>query len=598
MTFKQIAKYFESIEEVSSRLKITAILAALFKKLEPEEVKVVSYLIQGRLVPLYKSLEFGMANKLVIKAILETLSLDKKVFNTQYKKTGDLGITVENFKRESLFSEEKELAVRDVYDSLLDIARASGNGSQTVKANKLSFLIKNSDPLSCRYLVRIIVGRMRLGFSAMTILDAFSWMMKGDKSLRKEIERFYHVNPDLGLIGELIKKEGLNGLKEIKPRLFTPIIMMRAERLPHPKDIIAKIGRCIIEPKYDGFRIQVHYQKKTGEIKLYSRNLEEVGFMYPDLVAGIRKEVNAKEAILEGEAIGFNPVTNRLLPFQETVQRKRKYGIDKKAKEVPLKLFTFELLYLDGKNLISTPFIKRRKLLEQVIQSSPSNFSQRTVLIAPKIITNDEKKLVTLFNKSIAKGLEGVIAKKLDGVYEPGARDWNWIKYKRSYSSKIEDTIDCLVMGYDLGKGKRTNFGIGAFLVGIYDPGRQEFLTIAKIGTGLTDDEWRRMRKECDRFKIDKKPPVYNVDKQMNVDVWVNPGIVVEIKADEITRSSVHTAGRKMRRTKTGQAWEVDKSGFALRFPRLEKFRSDKRPEEVTTLKEMREMFIAQKTKR
>jgi len=595
MKFKQISEYFKSIEEVSSRLKITEILADLFKEISGEEIKIIPYLLQGRLVPLYKTLELGMANKMIIKAILEALNLDRKVFNDQYKKSGDLGVTVEDFKKRSLFSEERELSINDVYEQLLAIAKASGNGSQTVKADIFSSLIKKLDPLSCRYLVRIIVGRMRLGFSAMTILDAFSWMIKGDKSLRKKIEKFYHVNPDLGLIGELIKKEGLDGLRKVKPKLFTPIIMMKAERLPRPEDIIKKIGRCIVEPKYDGLRIQAHYQKKTGIVKLYSRGLEEVGFMYPDLVAGIKKEVKAEEAILEGEAIGFNPVTNSLLPFQETVQRKRKYGIDKKAIEVPLKLFTFELLYLNGENLIPYPFKKRRELLEATIGSSTDNFSQRTVLIAPKIVTKNERELIHLFNKSIAKGLEGVVAKKLDGVYEPGARNWNWIKYKRSYSSKIDDTIDCLVMGYDFGKGKRTGFGIGAFLAGVYDQTRGEFFTIAKIGTGLTDDEWRRMKRECDRFRSDKKPVIYNVDKQMNVDVWVSPAVVVEIKADEITRSSIHTAGRKMRRTKTGQAWELDKSGFALRFPRLERFRDDKRPEEVTTLREMREMFTAQK---
>jgi DNA ligase-1 len=191
--------------------------------------------------------------------------------------------------------------------------------------------------------------------------------------------------------------------------------------------------------------------------------------------------------------------------------------------------------------------------------------------------------------------LEGIVAKKLDGIYQPGARGWNWIKFKRSYSSKIEDTIDCLVMGYDVGKGKRASFGIGAFLVGVFDEDNDLYVTVAKIGTGLSDEEWRLLFQKCQKIKVKDKPKNYLVDKTMTCDVWVLPSLVVEIRADEITRSPVHTAGRKMKKTKTGQAEEVDVPGFALRFPRLERFREDKSFSEVTTLKELESLYHSQK---
>lgn len=590
MKFKELAIYFEKIEDNTSRLVITELLAELFKKLTKDEIRSTIYLLQGRLAPLYEKIQFGMAEKMVIKSSVKALNLEQRLFNERYKKIGDLGQTVEQFKKEIPSFDEKELKINEVYQELYQLATAGGEGSQEKKINSLANLIGQLDSLSCRYLVRIPLGIMRLGFSDMTVLDAFSWMLKGDKSLRPLIEKAYHVGPDLGQLGYLLKEEGIDGIKKIKPMIGIPILMMRAERLSSAKEIIEKIGRCAVEPKYDGFRLQIHYRKKDQLVRLFSRNLEDVTFMYPDLVEGVKKQIGVREIIFEGEAVGFNPQTGDFLPFQETVQRKRKYHIEEKLKEIPLKLFTFELLYVDGESLLEDEFLKRRKKLTQTIISGGDLFSQ-TIITSPEFIIEDEKKLELYFDEQVSKGLEGVVAKKIDGVYQPGARGWNWIKYKRSYSSKIEDTIDCLIMGYDLGKGKRVGFGIGAFLVGVFDEENDRFVTVAKIGTGLTDEEWKELKLKSLKFKVQKKPNQYEVDQAMAVDVWIAPSIVVEIKADEITRSPVHTAGRKMKLSKTGQAQIVDIPGYALRFPRLEKFRDDKRPEEVTTLKELEAMY-------
>ncbi len=590
MKFKELAVYISKIEETSSRLAITELLADIFKKLSPVEIHDAIYLLQGRVAPLFTKIESGMAEKMVIKSVAYSLNLEKKLFENKYKKIGDLGATVEYFKKEIHSFDEKDLSVLEVYQELYKLAVASGPGSQETKIKILGNLVRQLDPLSCCYLVRIPMGVMRLGFSDMTVLDALGWMRTGDKSRRPEIERAYHVRPDLGFIAEQIKKEGIDRIKSIKPKLFTPILMMRAERLSSASEIVEKIGRCAVEEKFDGFRLQVHYN--GHEVKLYSRNLEEVSPMYPDIIAGVKKEIKADNIILEGEAIGYDPVSGNFLPFQETVQRKRKYDIEEKAKEIPLKLFAFDLLYLNGKSCIEVPFAERRKELISVIRAADK--VRATILPAPEEITADAKRLELLFDDAITKGLEGIVAKKLDGIYQAGARGWNWIKFKRSYSSKIEDTIDCLVMGYDYGKGKRTDFGIGAFLVGVFDEKADQFVTVAKIGTGLTDEEWRQLKVKSSKFKIQKKPNNYLVDKAMECDVWVAPNIVVEIKADEITRSPVHTAGRTLKSSKNGSALEVDVPGFALRFPRLQRFRDDKRPEDVTSLQELVGMFKAQ----
>jgi len=569
MFFSELSRYFEKIEGNSSRLEITRILAELFNKLNSQEIAKVVYLLQGRVGPAYEGIDFGMAERTIIKSAMSALNIDRSYFEKEFKKSGDLGATVESFKKIYTSFEEKDMEVLTVFDFFYRLATATGNGSQDIKTSLLAQLIRQLDPLSGRYLVRLPTGIIRLGFSDMTVLDAYSWMLTGDKSLRPVIETAYHVRPDLGFIGKILKEKGVDGLKEIGPEVFTPIIMMKAERMSSAKEIIKQIGKCLVEPKFDGFRLQVHYKK--SQVRLFSRSLEDVTFMYPDIVEGVKREVKADELIIEGEAIGYNPKTGEFLPFQETVQRKRKYDIGAKAIEVPLKLFAFELLYLNGKNFIKEPFFGRRNALEKVTIKNKDT-SEQIIVVDNQEEVDKEKRLEEIFESAISKKLEGVIAKKIDGVYQPGARGWNWIKYKRSYSSRINDTIDCLVMGYDFGKGKRADFGMGAFLVGVLDEKKDKFVTVAKIGTGLTDKEWKKLWVMSNELRIKEKPKNYLVDKQAECDVWIMPKIVVEIKADEITKSPTHTAD------------------LALRFPRLERFRDDKKSGEVTTLEELQSM--------
>lgn len=588
MKFKKLSEYFSTIESTSSRLEMTKILATLFKELTTEEFKYAAYLLQGQVSPSYEPIHFGMAEKMVIRAITTAMQLDHSQFIKEYQQVGDVGKIVEKVKEEQPSFEENDLTVKEVFESLKSLAQANGPGSQDEKVRLLGALIRQLDPLSCRYIVRIPVGQMRLGFSDMTILDSLSWMLAGNKSLRPILQSAYHVHPDLGYVGQLVKEKGIQSAENVEPQIFTPIIMMRAERLSSGDEIIEKIGNCIIEPKFDGFRLQIH--KKGDEVRLYTRGLEDATYMYPDIVEGVQREVSAKDVIFEGEAIGYVPSTNSFLPFQETVQRKRKHGIDEKALEIPLKLFSFDLLYCDGKSFITSSFTERRKKLQSVI-SPKADASTHTILIAKSDPVEDGHTIELMFDDAITKGLEGIVAKKLDGRYEPGARGWNWIKFKRSYSSKIEDTIDCLVLGYDFGKGKRAIFGIGAFLVGVYDEKEDMYVTLAKIGTGLKDEEWIELKKQSEKLKVTDIPVRYTVDKAMYCDVWISPEIVVEIKADEITRSPVHTAGRNLKPSKSGSSLEVDQPGYALRFPRLQRFRNDKTPEEITTLSEIESMF-------
>ena len=597
MKFKELADHFRLIESTSSRNDMTQQLSDLFSVTSSDEIGPVVYMLQGRVTPPYVKSDFGLGEKMIIKAVIRALQIDDAAFHTHLKKTGDIGTSAEHFKEHIVSLLPQDLSVLEVFKKLVQVTETSGDGSQDGKLAILSELVQGLDPLSCRYIVRIPAQTLRLGFSDMTILDALSWMLSGDKQLRKTIEKAYHVRPDLGYIAHVIKTKGIGGLTSVKPHIGTPILMMRAQRLPTPEDIFAKLQTGIIEPKYDGFRLQVHYEKKGKEsvVKLFSRGLDDVTYMYPDIVEGIQKECTADSIIIEGEAIGFDPYTGSFLPFQETVQRKRKYDIAEKALEIPLKMFVFEILYIDGESLLKTPLSERLVHLRKAIKQTGTIF-EKTLLLSDEDEMNSVDDVVRSFDDAISKGLEGIMIKKKDGTYEPGARGWNWIKYKRSYSAKIDDTLDCVVMGFDRGKGKRSDFGIGAFLVGVYDSTEDVYKTVAKIGTGLSDDEWRALYAQCHTIAVDHKPALYDVDKLMNVDVWVPPAIVVEIKADEITRSTMHTAGRKLKASISGKASIIDIQGYALRFPRLSRFRDDKRPEDATTIRELVAFFQSQRS--
>jgi len=584
MKFSDLSKHLEKLETTTSRNTMIELLAELFKQTDAKDIGKVVYLMQGRVVPLYEPLEFGMAEKQILKAMAFAYQLPDREVSADYKKIGDVGTLAEKLAGEK--HKGSQVTVSEVFDILKRVAETGGEGSVEKKMILVSDLLKSLDPLSAKFVVRIPVGKLRLGFSDMTVLDALSWMIDGTKAHRKAIEPVFNIRPDLGYIASTIKARGVKGLEAATPVVFTPILMAKAERLSSGEEIINKIGEAAIEPKFDGFRLQVH--KSGSKVKLFTRNLEEVTFMYPDVVEGIVTQIKAKDAILEGEAIAYSVETGEFLPFQLTTQRKRKYGIEEMAKQIPLKLMAFELLYVDGKNMIDKPYTKRRETLAANIKPGD------TVILSAEETINDPKKVENFFDDAISRGLEGILAKKLEGTYQAGARSWNWIKFKRSYSAQLDDTVDCLVMGYYLGRGKRTAFGIGGFLIGVYDKATDHYVTIAKIGTGLTDEEWRTLAERGQKLKAKEKPPLYLVDKILAPDVWVEPEIVVEIKADELTRSTVHTAGRSLKPSKSGSAFDVDVPGYALRFPRLEKFRDDRKPEDITQLTEIEEMFASQ----
>ncbi|MCW1301891.1 MAG: ATP-dependent DNA ligase [Candidatus Parvarchaeota archaeon] len=570
MRFYDLSGYFSKLESTTKRLEMFDILSEALSKVSAEEIGKVVYMLQEMLLPPFFNVQLGIADKMAEKAISKAYGASVEKIEREYKKIGDLGSIAEELnenKRSSM------LTVSDVYGELMKIAGTGGKGSVEAKINLISKLLESSSPLESKYLIRFMLGKLRLGVGDATIMEALSMAKLHDRSFKKELERAFNLCSNLGRVAEVFYREGEEGIKRFKVEVMEPIRPALAERLPNFEEIIKKLGRCAVDQKFDGFRAQVH--KDGDKVKVYSRNLEDITGYMPEISEAVRK-LKAERIIFDSEALTYDEETSTLYPFQITIQRKRKHNIEEVSKSFPLRLFVFDIMLLDDRQLINEPYIERRKILERIFGEN------ETISRSSIIITDDPKEFDKFFELTVSSGLEGVVAKKLDSPYSAGARNFNWVKLKRSYRSQLNDTIDTVILGYFRGKGLRAEFGIGALLVGVYDEKEDVFKTIAKVGSGFSEEQFKTLKKMLDDEKVNKKPA--RVDSILSPDVWVEPRYVIAVKADEITQSPIHTCGAK------------DGVGYALRFPRAVTFiRTDKKPEDTNTVREIIEMFREQK---
>lgn len=572
-----VAQAFVQIERESSRTEMTKMIADLFSRATPEEAEIIANLSLGQLRPPYRGTKFNFAEKGLAAVLAEVLSLSPAAITKKIDEIGDLGSVIP----EDAWKASESLTLKQLYKALEEFEQLSGSGSVEEKSSALAKLLLRVDPLMARYVVRIIAQNLRLGFSEMTIIDALSWMLAGDKSLRDRIEYAFNVSADIGLIAKVAREGGIDAIDHISITVGIPIRPAAAERLPSAAAIIEKLGPCIAQPKFDGFRLQVHIFHEDGErkIKFFSRNLLDMSAMFPDLVAAL-KDVDVDDLVVEGEALAYDEQTDSYRPFQETVKRKRKHDIGSFVEELPLRLVLFDILYCNGTSLLESDEKERYRKLKEVVKGVTSSNLAVTEQVA---ITNADE-LERYFTKNITAGLEGVVVKRPDAQYQPGKRNFNWIKLKRSQQGALDDTIDVVVLGYYAGRGKRASFGIGALLVGVYNEQEDRFETIAKIGTGLTDAGFVEIKARCDKHKVHACPHNVVVAKELTPDVWVSPDFVIVIKADEITRSPLHTAGKNEKNL-----------GLALRFPRFIDYRPDKAPTEATSVEEIQTLFEQQR---
>jgi len=581
MKFGELATYLEKLEKTPSRLEITRILAELFKKTESVEIDKVVYLSLGTLAPNYESIILNLAERMMIRVISFAYSKDIQTVTKLYKETGDLGDVAEELARTSVIKNSRTPDVTEVYKKLVTIAKDNGEGSQDRKIDKMVDLLKSLDPLSARYVARIPVGRLRLGFSEKTILDALrltsfaqaigseAQARRGHDPSEEKIEEAYNIRPDIGYVARLIKE---GNLKAAKPLVGVPVVPMLAARLNSPTEMIKKMGEVAVEPKFDGLRIFIHY-KKPNFIKIFTRNMNAIDIDTLPELKEVAKFIKADEIILDTEAVGLDPEREGFLDFQKTIQRRRKHDIAKNATEIPLQFQVFDVLLADGKSYIDIPYTERRKIIEKLV------INGGLLRVDESTVTKDPEVIKSMHQKYLKMGLEGVVVKRANGLYVSGRTGWNWVKMKEVEGAlgRLSDTVDCVVMGYTQGKGKRSGFGIGQFLAGIVDG--DVVKTVTKVGTGLTDEQFRELKIRLKRIETKEKPKEYEAHKDLTPDFWVLPKVVVELAADEITKSPKHS------------------SGLALRFPRLINFRDDKSMNDATTTKELQDLFKLQKSK-
>jgi len=559
------------MEATSSRNELVRILSDVYRASSEAELGPITYLIQGRLAPFFEPVEIGLGPGLLITAIATAYGAKKEDVVKLNKQTGDLGVTAQ---RLAPATKRKSPTVVEVHARLSEIARAAGGGSQQKKLDGFTALLADLDATSAKHLVRITLGKMRLGIGDPTVLDALSFAKRGDRSLRPVLEAAYNRTSDLGLIARTLWAEGEPGIDALKVTVGKPLRSQLAERLPNPESVIKKLGMVGVQPKYDGFRVQIH--RDAEQVSIFSRNLESMTSMFPELVAAASR-LKVESVILDGEAIAYNPESEEYVPFQETTARRRKEGIEEFALRVPLRAFVFDVMFRDGSDLTPLPYEQRFEIVQELLPESD------TLVPAPLMKTDSAEVLTRELLDNISRGLEGVVAKRLDSPYQAGARNFNWVKLKRNTSGQLTDTIDVVLLGSYRGKGNRAEFGTGALLAGVYDTDKDEFVTITKLGTGLSDQGWREIHQRLAALEVAEKPA--RVNSNFVPDAWLKPSIVVEVLADEITPSPRHTAGMS-----------ADRPGFALRFPRIVSLRTgDKKPEDATSVREIREMFEQQR---
>lgn len=579
MDFLAIVDIFEEMHKTNSRLVLINHLVTLFKRTPVTTIKKIIYLLQGKLFSSSEGIELGLGEKLTIKAIAESTGISVKEVKENYNKIGDLGETAKeiakNRYQQTLLNEK--ITIERIYSTFEKIAKSLGSQSQIIKLRLVTSLLNDATPLESKYIIKFLLGNLRLGIAEYSIIDALAIAFTGNRNNRKKIEEIYNIYTDLGTIAEILFKKDLEGLNDLQITPLKPIRPMLAERIMDPKEGLKRAnGKVALEYKLDGERVQIH--KNNTEVQLFSRSLEKITNHYPDIVEAIRK-FSIHNCILEAEIVPLDLVTKKIQPFQELMHRKRKYNISDVILKYPIKVFLFDILYLEGNNLTQYEYRHRRAILQSIVKTNRSN----TIELVKQNVSSNLKQIEIFFRKAKYEGCEGLMLKQLDSKYRAGAREFLWMKLKKEYGTTLVDSFDLTVIGALLGKGKRIGY-YGALLLAAYDKNSDTFQSICKVGTGFSDHDLELIYNELKNYVVDKK--YYNVNTNLKMDVWFTPKLVIEIIASEITLSPLHTAAYGLIK---------DNFGVALRFPKYSgKIRLDKKPEDSTNTSELVDLFNKQ----
>lgn len=565
MKYAALADVYEKLESISGKLEKTHIISKLLTETSEELLPKVVLLIDGRVFPSWSEEELGVANQIMIRAIAKSYGIRLEDVVKNFKKSGDLGKAAEELaaKRKQVILGKKELTIEKVFENLQLIARQGGGGSQERKLNLITELLAHSSHKEAKYIVRTVLSELRIGVAEGILRDAIAEAFKVSP---EDVENAWFLNPDYGEIAEIAKEKGKAGLVNVKIELGKPIMVLLAEKAPSLEDAINSFDKVALEYKYDGARFVV--QKKEDKIWIFTRRLENVTKAFPDVVELCKKQILAKNCIVDGEAVAMSSKTKRPMPFQTLSQRiKRKYDIQESIKEVPIQLNLFDIVYLNGETLFDRSLEKRRKALSEIVKEIPGK-----IQLAKQLTTKDLKKADDFYKEALSAGHEGVIVKNLEAKYQPGRRvAGGWLKVK-----PVMESLDLVITGATWGTGKRTGW-LGSLILSCRDPDTGKFLECGMLGTGIK--EKKTNPEDFTLLEMTKLVKPY-IDFEKGNEVKIKPKVVVEVAYEEIQKSPTYS------------------SGWALRFPRFLRVRWDKSAEEADDLERINKLYKMQKGKK
>lgn len=616
MKYSELVELYERLDSTAKRLGKTYFLAEFLRKTSAEEIEPVILLVQGRVFPSYDEREIGVANQLVVKAINVASGAAAASIENEWAKTGDLGKVAESLiegKKQSTLA-ATELTVKKVFDNIRKLTELTGQGSVDRKMQLIAELLSSAKGAEARYVVRTILGQLRVGTGAGILRDAIAWAyfpkavekvfikcgschstvppadscVECNKPLEKEarkaataaeekeentasrdeyntildkIQQAYDLTNDFGVVARKAKTEGVRGLETVEIRIGTPIKVMLALKSETVEEALETVGRpAQCEYKYDGFRLECH--RSGNRIWLYTRRLENVTRQFPDVVEYLKKYVKGDNYILDSETVGYDPKTQKYVPFQNISQRiKRKYDIEKMAEELPVEVNVFDILCHEGKNIVGQPFRKRREIIEKIVKNT-----ERKIVVSKAITADNKAAVEKFFKEAKAAGTEGLMIKNLDAPYQPGARVGYMLKFK-----KVMENLDLAIVAAEWGEGKRAKWLSSYYLACRGDSGK--LLEIGKVSTGLK--EKREEGLSFDEVTEMLRPRIVEETGRL---VRVKPKIVLEVAYEEIQKSPTY------------------ESGYALRFPRVIRNRTDEKGiDDINTLEDVERLYRRQK---
>ena len=517
--FLELAQLCRRVEATTKRNEKIALISTFLKSIGPEEVPLATLFLAGKAFP----------------------ESDPRVLEISYATISDAG---KNLGQSRLT--EHPLTIRDVYDTLEKIAQTSGSKSRDRRLSLLQTILTQTSQVEAEYLTRMMLGEMRIGVVEGVLLDA---IVEASGVPRDLVRRAHMLHGDIGDVASLAMSRGASALERINLRLFVPIKPMLAEMADDAQQVLAehKDGTAF-EYKFDGARIQIH--KKDGKVRIFSRRLTDVTDSIPEIVDFAENHVKASEFLIEGEVVATG-ASGKPIPFQDLMRRfRRVHEIKDMADKIPLRLYLFDALLVDGKTLIDQPYTNRWKILSKIVPEER---------LAPRIITSDVEEVESFMQSALKEGHEGLMAKSLTSNYSIGARGKKWFKIKPA------DKLDVVIVAADWGSGRRVGW-LSNYHLAVRDEETGEFLVIGKTFKGLTDVEFESITKRLQEIKT----------RDGRYTVYVKPAIVAEVAYNEIQKSPRY------------------KSGFALRFARISRFRDDKAPEDAATFQRLKQLYDKQ----